>query len=58
MDNSRNGHSEKSVRSRFEKIGLEGPRDVKGGFEPVIVKHDRTTTGRLEDLIVSLLPVG
>jgi transposase-like protein len=58
-DNSRNGHSKKSVRSRFGKIDLEVPRDVKGEFEPVIVKkHDRTITSELEDLIVSLFASG
>lgn len=58
-DNSRNGHSKKSVRSRFGKIDLEVPRDVKGLFEPVIVKkHERTITSELEDLIVSLFASG
>jgi transposase-like protein len=48
-DNSRNGHSKKSVRSRFGKLDLAVPRDVEGCFEPVIVKkHERTVNAGLK----------
>jgi len=58
-DNSRNGHSKKSVKSRFGKIDLKVPRDARGEFEPVIVKkHDRTISAELEDLVVSLFARG
>ena len=58
-DNSRNGHSKKSVRSRFGKIDLKVPRDANGEFEPVIVKkHERTISAELEDLVVSLFASG
>ncbi len=58
-DNSRNGHSKKSVKSRFGKIDLKVPRDEKGEFEPVIIKkHERTISGELEDLVVSLFARG
>ena len=58
-DNSRNGHTKKSVRSRFGKIDFKVPRDVNGEFEPVIVKeHERTISGELEDLVVSLFASG
>ena len=58
-DNSRNGHTKKSVRSRFGKIDLKVPRDVNGEFEPVIVKkHERTISSELEDLVVSLFASG
>lgn len=58
-DNSRNGHSKKSVKSRFGKIDLKVPRDANGEFEPVIVKkHERTISGELEDLVVSLFASG
>lgn len=58
-DNSRNGHSKKTVKSRFGKIDLKVPRDANGSFEPVIVKkHERTISGELEDLVVSLFARG
>jgi putative transposase len=58
-DNSRNGHTRKSVKSQFGKIDLKIPRDARGSFEPVIVKkHERTMSGDLEDLIISLFACG
>lgn len=58
-DNSRNGHSKKRVRSQFGEIDLSVPRDVKGEFEPVIVKkNERTITSDLEDMIISLFASG
>jgi transposase-like protein len=58
-DNSRNGHSKKSVKSQFGKLDLKIPRDANGCFEPVIVKkHERTMSGDLEDLIISLFACG
>jgi len=32
VDNSRNGYSDKSVKSNFGEIGLEVPRDRNGEF--------------------------
>src|SRR3989338_3610051 len=41
-DNSRNGHTKKTVKSKFGNIELQIPRDTKGEFEPIIVKkHER-----------------
>ena len=58
-DNSRNGHSSKTVRSRFGEINLEVPRDSKGEFEPIIVtKYERSISTELEDTIVSLFASG
>lgn len=58
-DNSRNGHSKKTIRSQFGEIDLNIPRDTKGEFEPVIVKkHERTISSELEGLIVSLFAQG
>ena len=58
-DNSRTGHSKKSVKSQFGKLDLKIPRDANGCFEPVIVKkHERTMSGDLEDLIISLFACG
>jgi transposase-like protein len=58
-DNSRNGHTNKRVRSKFGEIDLKVPRDVNGEFEPVIVKkHERTISTDLEDMIISLFAQG
>ncbi|SNQ60579.1 transposase (fragment) [Candidatus Methanoperedens nitroreducens] len=58
-DNSRNGHSKKTVRSQFGEIDLKIPRDTNSEFEPVIVKkHERTISSELEDMIVSLFAQG
>jgi len=57
--NSRNGHTKKTVKSKFGEIELKIPRDVNGDFEPVIVKkHERTITTELEDLIIALYAKG
>ena len=58
-DNSRNGHSKKTVRSQFGEVELDIPRDVKGEFEPVIVKkHEKSFSNSLEDMIISLFAMG
>lgn len=58
-DNSRNGHSKKTVKSQFGEVEIDVPRDVKGEFEPVIVKkHEKTFSNSLEDMIISLFAMG
>jgi len=58
-DNSRNGHSKKTVKSQFGEVELDIPRDVKSEFEPVIVKkHEKTFSNSLEDMIISLFAMG
>lgn len=58
-ENSRNGHTKKTVKSSFGEIELQIPRDVNGDFEPVIVKkHERTISTELEDLIIALFGKG
>ncbi|MEI6349443.1 MAG: IS256 family transposase [Candidatus Berkelbacteria bacterium] len=45
-DNSRNGHSSKTVLTKDDKIELDIPRDRKGNFEPIILpKHKRRFDG-------------
>jgi transposase-like protein len=57
--NSRNGHSKKTVRSKYGMIDLDIPRDVQGEFEPTIVKkHERSLSGEVEDAILSLFAKG
>ena len=58
-DNSRNGHTKKTLRSQFGSLDLKIPRDTEGEFEPVIVKkHERTMSNDLEGMIVSLFALG
>ena len=42
QNNSRNGHSKKTVQSNHGEMELSIPRDRQGSFEPVLVpKHQR-----------------
>lgn len=56
--NSRNGHSNKTVRSEYGNIDLDIPRDRNGDFEPQIIpKYQREITG-IEGQILSLYAKG
>ena len=56
--NSRNGHSQKTVRSNDGKLAVEVPRDRNGDFEPSLIpKHQRHFDG-FDDCIVSLYSRG
>jgi putative transposase len=58
MDNSRNGHSSKTVRTSDGKLKIQVPRDRKGEFEPTLIpKHQRHFDG-FDDCIVSLYSRG
>jgi transposase-like protein len=58
-ENSRNGHTKKTVKSSHGDLDLRIPRDCAGEFEPVIVKkHERRLTGSLEDRIIGLYAKG
>jgi len=59
VDNSRNGSTEKTIRSQFGEMKLRIPRDQKGEFEPVIVKkHETKISETLDDLVTSLYAKG
>jgi transposase-like protein len=56
--NSRNGYTNKTVRSELGQIQLSIPRDRNGEFEPKIVpKNERNITG-IEDKILGLYASG
>lgn len=58
-DNSRNGHSKKTVRSKFGKLPVKIPRDVKGEYEPVTVKkHQRTISDSIDDMVIGMYAKG
>ena len=56
--NSRNGHSDKTLRTDDGKLGIKVPRDRSGSFEPALVpKHQRHFDG-FDDAIISLYSRG
>lgn len=57
--NSRNGHSKKTVSSRYGKMDLQIPRDTEKSFEPKIVKkHERRLNPSVDDMIISMYAKG
>ncbi len=58
-DNSRNGYSEKTLKSSLGDIDISIPRDRKGEFEPQIVRKNQTTlSGDIEEKILSMYAKG
>lgn len=58
-DNSRNGHSEKTLKSSLGDLEISIPRDRKGEFEPQLVKKNQTSlSGDIEDKILSMYAKG
>ncbi len=59
VENSRNGHSKKTVKTEFGKAEINIPRDTNGEFEPVIVKkHERMVSPSVNDMIISMYAKG
>lgn len=57
-ENSRNGHSKKTVKSQLGNVELNIPSDRNGEFEPQIVsKHQRNVTG-IEEKVLALYAAG
>lgn len=42
-ENSRNGHSSKTLRTSFGDVEVTVPRDRKGEFEPQLLKKNQTS---------------
>ena len=58
-DNSRNGHSTKTMKTSFGEIDIDVPRDRKGEFEPQLVKKQQTSlSGDIEEKILSMYAKG
>jgi len=58
-DNSRNGYSEKTLKSSLGDIEIQIPRDRKSEFEPHLVKkHQTTLSGDIEEKILSMYAKG
>lgn len=58
-DNSRNGHSEKTLKTSYGDVEIQIPRDRKGEFEPELIKKQQTTlSGDIEEKILSMYAKG
>ena len=57
-ENSRNGHSAKTVQGSMGEVELQIPRDRQGKFEPQIVKKHQTDVSAIEDKIIFLYSQG
>ena len=58
-DNSRNGHSSKTLKTSFGEVDIDVPRDRKSEFEPQLVKRQQTTvSGDIEEKILSMYAKG
>ena len=58
-DNSRNGHSSKTLRTSFGDVEVSVPRDWKGQFEPQILKKNQTSISQdVEEKILSMYAKG
>ena len=58
-DNSRNGHSSKTLRTSFGDVEVSVPRDRKGEFDPQILKKNQTSISQdIEEKILSMYAKG
>lgn len=57
-DNSRNGHSKKTVKSDYGELDLKVPRDRESEFEPNIVKKYQNDVSSIDDQVLSMYARG
>lgn len=58
-DNSRNGHSKKSLRTSMGKVEIDIPRDRNGDFEPQLIRKNQTSISQdMENKIISMYAKG
>lgn len=58
-DNSRNGHSSKTLKTSFGDVEVSVPRDRKGEFEPQLLKKNQTSISQdVEEKILSMYAKG
>jgi len=57
-ENSRNGYTEKKIRTSFGESKIQVPRDRKASFEPVLVPKRKSMVDGIENVIVSLYAKG
>ncbi len=54
-NNSRNGHSTKTLKTSFGEVEVDVPRERKGEFEPVLMKKNQTSVS--QDIKEKILPM-
>lgn len=58
-ENSRNGHSKKTLRTSMGKVEIDIPRDRNGDFEPKILPKNQTSISQdMESKIISMYAKG
>jgi len=58
-ENSRNGHSGKTLRTSFGDVNIAIPRDRKGEFEPQLLKKNQSSVSQdIEEKILSMYAKG
>ncbi len=58
-ENSRNGHSSKTLRTSFGDVKVSVPRDRNGEFDPQILKKNQTSISQdVEEKILSMYAKG
>ena len=58
-DNSRNGHSQKTLHTSYGDMEIDIPRDRNGDFEPQVVKkYQNSITQDMEEKIISMYAKG
>ena len=58
-ENSRNGHSSKTLRTSYGDVEVAVPRDRKGEFEPQLLKKNQTSVSQdIEEKILSMYAKG
>lgn len=58
-DNSRNGHSKKSLRTSMGKVEIDIPRDRNGDFEPQLIRKNQMSISQdMENKIISMYAKG
>ena len=57
-DNSRNGHSRKTLSSEYGEVEIAVPRDRKGEFEPEIIKKHQRKSAGIEEQIIAMYARG
>jgi len=58
-DNSRNGHSSKTLKTSFGDVDVAIPRDRSGEFEPQLLKKNQTSISQdIEEKILSMYAKG
>src|SRR5690606_34919459 len=51
-DKRGNGYSEKTVKTQFEEIPIEAPRDRNGEYGPVVVPKNKRDISGIEEKVI------